>query len=67
MKEPFEVFATRIAPSLRSRVAARADASGVKLSDFVISAPELHLSRRWQMKPVPRPTIVRKKGTKGGR
>lgn len=61
MKEPFDVFSRRIAPSLRRRLVPHAGASAVKINDFVIRALELYLSRPRKTKPVERETIVRKK------
>ncbi len=67
MKEPFEDFSRRIAPPLRRRLVTHAEECGVKSNDVVISSLQLYLSRPRKTTPVARPTIVRKKGTKGGR
>jgi hypothetical protein len=59
MVEPFEVFSTRIAPSLRRRLEDQARASGVKINDVCIRAFELYLSRPRTTKPVERVTVAR--------
>jgi hypothetical protein len=60
MVEPFEVFSTRIAPSLRRRLEAHAKACGVKINDVCIRAFELYLSRPRKTKPVERVTVARR-------
>jgi hypothetical protein len=52
---------------LRRGLVTHAEECGVKSNDVVISALELYLSLPRKTTPVARPTIVRKKGTKGGR
>jgi len=60
-------FGTRIPVPLQERVRQHAAESGVSINDVVETALEEHLRRVKLTAPVARPTIVRKKGTKGGR
>jgi hypothetical protein len=60
-------FGTRIPVPLQKRVRQHAAESGCSINDVVETALEEHLRRVRLTTPVARPTVLRKKGPKGGR
>jgi hypothetical protein len=60
-------FGTRIPVPLQKRIREHAAASGCSINDVVESALVDYLARVELTAPVARPTLLRKKGKKGGR